>query len=44
MINKSGPKIEPYGMPVVIKGTCNHSVENALKYLKFPHTIKDRML
>ena len=27
-----------------IKGTCNNSVENALKSLKFPHAIQDRML
>ena len=27
-----------------LKGTCNHSVENALKSLKFPHAIQDRML
>ena len=27
-----------------LKGTCNHSVENALKSPQFPHTIHDRIL
>ena len=27
-----------------VKGTCNHSIENALKSPQFPHNIHDRIL
>ena len=29
---------------LILKGTCNHSIENALKSPQFPHTIHDRIL